>query len=253
MKAKFAPKAPHAKALHATALHERIRSEIEAQILSGAVQPGDRIPSELELMVVYGCSRMTVNKALSALGSAGLVHRRKRAGTVVAEPPSELMVLDVPDLPTEIARRAMAYRYRPVERRVRAPHRHDVEEQRLAGGGELLDVRGVHLADGLPFAYEERLVSIAAVPEILGADLTIEPPGSWLLRHIPWTEAENRIGAIGASTVAAQLLGIALGAACLRIERRTWRGTDHITYVKQQFIAGQYELVARFGAAHGGG
>ena len=47
--------------------HERIRSEMEAEILSGALKPGERLPTEQELMQRYGCSRMTVNKALSAL------------------------------------------------------------------------------------------------------------------------------------------------------------------------------------------
>jgi GntR family histidine utilization transcriptional repressor len=231
-------------------LHERIRCDIEGQILSGAVRPGDRIPSELELMEVYGCSRMTVNKALSRLSHAGLVQRRKRAGTVVAERPTELMVLDVPDLPHEIARRGQTYGYALVERLVRAPT-HDGEEQLLAGGGKLLFLRGVHLADGVPFACEERLVSLNAVPEMLEADFASEPPGSWLLRHIPWTEAENRIGALAASPRSALLLGVAPGAACLKIERRTWRGAEHITFVRQLFVAGQYELAARFGAVGG--
>lgn len=231
----------------AKSLHEHIRSDIENQIMSGAVEPGDRIPSEMELMAHYGCSRMTVNKALSRLSAAGLVHRRKRAGTVVAKRPTESMVLDVPDLPTEIGRRGQTYRYHLAEKVVRKPSRYDLEEKRLAGRGDLLIVRGVHLADGRPFAYEERLVSIAAVPTILDADFAAEPPGSWLLRHIPWTQAENRLGAIGASADCAAMLGIATGAACFTIERRTWRGDDHVTYVRQQFIAGDYELVARFG------
>ena len=68
------------------------------QILSGLVGPGDRIPSELELMARYGCSRMTVSRALSTLSNAGLLQRRRRAGTVVAQRRTESMVLDVPDL-----------------------------------------------------------------------------------------------------------------------------------------------------------
>jgi GntR family histidine utilization transcriptional repressor len=37
------------------------------------------------------------------------------------------------------------------------------------------------------------------------------------------------------------------GSACLTLERQTWRGGEGITLVKQQFVAGAYELVARFG------
>ncbi|THC05283.1 GntR family transcriptional regulator, partial [Salmonella enterica] len=54
-------------------LERRIRLDLEAKIRSGAWRPGDRVPTEAELMAVYGCARMTVSKALSALAEAGLV------------------------------------------------------------------------------------------------------------------------------------------------------------------------------------
>jgi GntR family histidine utilization transcriptional repressor len=224
-------------------LHERIRAEIEGAILSGALAPGSRIPSELELMGEYGCARMTVNKALSALAAAGLVSRRKRAGTVVAHRRTESMVLDVPDLAVEIAARGQAYRYAPVERRV-------IEGGAipLPGSGRTLFVSGAHHADDVPLAYEERWISLEAVPEIEAADFADMPPGSWLLRHIPWTEAENRIGAEAADRACAAHLRIAPAAACLTIERRTWRGEESITFVRQHFVAGRYALTARFGA-----
>ena len=233
----------------APALHERIRAEIEGQILSGRLKPGDRLPSELELMAVYQCSRMTVSKALSALSGAGLLQRRKRAGTVVAPRPAETMVLDIPDLAVEIARRGQAYRFQLIDREVRAARADDPQELGLAGAGPLLFVRGVHFADAIPMAYEERHISLTAVPEIAAADFSIEAPGSWLLRHIPWTEAENRIGAVGAHEAWACLLNLAPGSPCLSIERRTWRGEARITLVRQKFVAGAFELVARFGAA----
>jgi GntR family transcriptional regulator, histidine utilization repressor len=229
-------------------LHERIRSDIERQILSGETGPGDRIPSEQDLMLRYGCSRMTVNKALSALNAAGLVQRRKRAGTIVAQRQTESLVLDVPDLPVEIARRGQAYRYHLLSRQVRPPLPGNDTERRLARKGSLLIVTGTHLADAKPFAYEKRLISLSAVPEIAMEDFSYEPPGSWLLRHVPWTEAEHKIGASAAASDWAGLLKIDAGAPCLTVERRTWRGADSITIVTQYFVADSYQLVARFGA-----
>jgi len=44
-------------------LHQRIRTDIEAKILSGAWGPGFRLPFEHELMTEYGCARMTVNRS----------------------------------------------------------------------------------------------------------------------------------------------------------------------------------------------
>lgn len=229
------------------ALHERIRAEIETAILSGALAPGERIPSEQVLMTEYGCARMTVNKALSALATAGLLERRKRAGSFVARPRAQSMELAIPDLREEISARGQVYGWRMESRRV-LDAATDARAAQLGAEGQLLEICGLHFADGVPFAWEERLVSLSAVPEIADLDFTIDPPGSWLLHHIPWTEGENRIGAIKAPVDAAALLGVEPGEACLLLTRRTWRGDEGITLVRQLFLAGHYELVARFGS-----
>ena len=226
-------------------LHEKIRGDVEGAILSGALVPGARLPTERELMEQYGCSRMTVNKALSALNAAGLVNRRKRAGSFVAQPRVHSMVLDIPDLEQEVTERGQAYRFTLVSRRVVR----SAEEPGLAG--ELLRIEGVHFADEVPLAHELRHVSLAEVPAIAEETFAAVSPGAWLLRHVPWTEAETRIAAVPAKRTVARSLDIAEEAPCLFVERRTWRGKAGVTHVRQHFVGAAYDLVARFGPARG--
>lgn len=228
-----------------SSLHARIVREIEADILSGALPAGARLPVEQELMQRYDCSRMTVSKALGELVRRGLIDRRKRAGTFVGRPRVHSVVLDIPDLAQEVAARGQVYAYYLKERRIRAPL--DAAERALAGMGDLLQLDGVHLADGLPLAAEERLISLASVPDAAHTIFDSVSPGSWLLHHVPWTEAETRIAATGARGVVADRLGVAAGTPCLVIERTTWRGDAGVTFVRQHFLGAQYDLVARFG------
>ncbi|MBA4013924.1 MAG: histidine utilization repressor [Phenylobacterium sp.] len=230
-------------------MHQRIRTDIEAKILSGELGPGDRIPFEHELTEQYGCSRMTVSKAISALAEAGLIERRRRAGSFVARPRVHSAVLDIPDLRAEIEGRGQAYRFELsvcVQRAADGP-----DEAELAGGRTLLALRGVHFADARPFSLEDRLISLRAAPEAARIDFTQISPGAWLLEHIPWTEAENRISALAADTEAARLLAIAPRTACLAVERRTWRAGVGVTRVRQLFPGEAYDLVARFGPSRG--
>jgi len=222
-------------------LGEAIRQHFENRILSGELRPGARLPTEQDIMAEFGCSRMTVNKALSALAGAGLIERRKRAGTFVARPRVHSMVLEVPDLAALVAARGQAYAFRLDQREMIVAGTGDLE------GQSVLHLAGIHFADGEAMAYEDRLVSLCAVPEISGADLSAEPPGTWLLHHVPWTEADTRITAVGANPAESRLLGIERDAPCLCVERRTWRGAEPITTVRQLFVAGSYELVAHFG------
>src|SRR5690606_11267102 len=84
------------------------------------------------------------------------------------------------------------------------------------------ELETLHLADDQPFVFERRLISLTAASEAEAADFTAQPPGGWLLAHMPWTEAEHRISAVGADVETAKHLGLADGAPCLRLERRTW-------------------------------
>jgi GntR family histidine utilization transcriptional repressor len=227
-------------------LHQIIVSEIEGRVLSGEWPPGYRIPFEHELMAHYGCARMTVNKALAGLARAGLIVRRQRAGSFVAHPRPPSAILDIPDIEADIERRGMVYAMRLLSRRRRKPAARDEAESQLAGGGDLLALTCLHLGAGRPFALEERLISLASVPEAEGVDFAETAPGTWLLGHVPWTEAEHRIAALTADRRLADLLDIAPGAACLALSRRTWRGGDHITHVVQYFPGSGFDLVARF-------
>lgn len=227
-------------------LSQRIRSDLEARILSGEWPPGYRIPFEHELMAQYGCARMTVNKVIAALAAGGLIERRRRAGSFVAQPRLHSAVLRIPDLPVEIAARGETYRYQLVARKRRPAGPNDPAGLAEGEGVEVLELTCLHYANGRPLALEQRLISLATVPGAAEVDFSAVAPGSWLLQHVAWTEAEHRISARAAPARVAAALGIAKGAACLCLERRTWRSGETVTYVRQLFRGDAYDLVARF-------
>lgn len=227
-----------------SALHDRIRRDIQTRILSGEWRPGHRIPYEHELMQDYGCARMTVNRAISTLVQAGLVERRKRAGSFVSAPRTDRAALAIPDIRSEVEGRGQAYGLDLLQRQARSA----VEDDQLAAAEQVLALEVLHRADGEPYALETRLISLTAVPEAGPTDFSAVPPGSWLLEHVPWTEAEHRITAISADAAIARHLGIRKGEACLSLERRTWRGSEGITWARQVFPGSAGGLVAQFKA-----
>jgi GntR family transcriptional regulator, histidine utilization repressor len=237
-----------ARSKTSSSLHYRIGTDIKQRILSGSWPPGHRIPFEHELMVTYSCSRMTVSKALSAIAQDGLIERRRRAGSFVTCPHVQSAVLEVPDIGAEIVATGRAYTYRLLSRRRRKATMVDRQLLDLPDASDVIAIQCCHLADGRPFAFENRLVNLVAVPEMATADLTGHPPGSWLLAHVPWTQAEHRISARAADVQLAEQLDITVGAACLVINRRTWRTSQLITTVQLTYPGALYELIARFGA-----
>ena len=63
--------------------HGRVRQTLADAIVSGQYEPGQRLPSESELVKSFGASRPTVNRALRELQLAGLIERRAGSGSYV--------------------------------------------------------------------------------------------------------------------------------------------------------------------------
>lgn len=224
-------------------LEARIRGEIEARIRSGEWAPGTRIPFEHELVAEHGCARATVNKALSRLAREGLIERRRRAGSFVARPQFRSAVIGVPDIGLLVAARGEAYRWELAERAV---GRETPDPAIERTDGRWLHLAGLHHASASPFGWEDRWIDLTTVPEAGAVDFAAEAPGTWLLGHVPWTDARHRISAVAAAPATARRLGLATGAACLQIERWTWRRSEPVTFVRQTFPGDRYDLVEDF-------
>src|SRR6187399_3112537 len=63
--------------------HERIRQTLADAIASGQYEPGQRLPSESELVKTFGASRPTVIRALRELQLSGVIERRAGSGSYV--------------------------------------------------------------------------------------------------------------------------------------------------------------------------
>jgi GntR family histidine utilization transcriptional repressor len=231
-------------------LHRRILADIEAGILSGTWRPGDRIPSEHELAERYGCSRMTVNKAITQLARAGYVERRRRAGTFVRQPQAQAAVLEVHTVESEVEALGLPCAHHLIDRAVRVATAGERERLETAGRARVLAVTCLHRAGDRPFCLEERVISLLAAPEAACADFALESPGAWLLRRVPWRKAEHSIGAAAASDAVARQLGIPRGGACLTVERRTWNAEGVVTWVRLTYPADRHRLVAHFAPTH---
>ena len=66
--------------------YQQVYSALRRDIQSGRLGKGDRLPSEAELVRLFGASRITVGRAVRDLQAAGLVERRAGAGTFVRAP-----------------------------------------------------------------------------------------------------------------------------------------------------------------------
>lgn len=65
---------------------QRVVDGVAERIANSTLRPGDRVPTEPELMREFGVSRTVVREAMSRLQASGLVSTRQGVGTFVLEP-----------------------------------------------------------------------------------------------------------------------------------------------------------------------
>lgn len=76
-------------------LAQTVAADLTQQIRDGQLRPGDKLPTETELIENQGVSRTVVREALSQLQAAGLVETRHGVGTfVLATPPEQVLPFD---------------------------------------------------------------------------------------------------------------------------------------------------------------
>lgn len=234
------------KASEKISLHQKIRSEIEERIFTNEWPPGYRIPIEQALMKQFGCSRMTVNKALSSLVEAGFLDRRRKAGTFVVYPSGHYASLHIPDIRKAILDAGFPYHYRAMHIERRTADAADRLLLKSDGSCEVLEILSLHHAADRCFAFERRRINLTVASEAAEVDFERIPPSIWLLTHVPWSNAEHEIEAIGIEPATAAAMELPAGAPGLKLSRRTWGASGTITHAEQYFPAGALTLHASF-------
>lgn len=196
------------------------------------------IPNEQDLAREFGCARTTVNRALRNLSEAGLLERRRKAGTRVALHPVRKATLSIPIIRAEIAARGQEPGYRRLSLRPGTPPAPLRARLGATGGDSFLRIKALHSADGAPFMFEDRWINLAAVPAAAEEPFTRISANEWLVMNAAFSRGEIAFSACGAPAGAARCLGCPAGAALFTLDRITWDGARPITAVTQYFRPG---------------
>lgn len=221
---------------------------IDAAVALGELSPGDRLPSERELAAKLGVSRMTLRQALATLEARGLVNRSigRRGGTFVASPKVERDVSAFAGLSEQLRRQNVTAGARVVAA-VEAPASESVATALGLDAGDLVgEIVRVRLADREPLALERSTFSLARFPGLLDLDLT----GSLydvLAEHYdePPTHAVERMEPVLAAETEADLLGVALGAPLMLVERTAYAVSgEAVEFARDVFRGDRTRIVA---------
>ena len=226
--------------------HRRIEQVLRERIT--AMKPGDRLPSDAELVVEFGVSRMTARNAMQRLAEEGLVAREPGRGSFVAASISHRRTDRLMTFSSEMVRRGRVPSSRLLARSIRPSSRAEATALGLAPGEPVVEVRRIRLADGEPIALESAILVSSCASSVLNADLehgslhaAITAGGETLRR------GSGTVSASAATAEDARLLDLRRGDPLL-IERRVIvdDGGRRIEATESRYPADRYALDVSF-------
>ena len=223
-----------------------IKHSICEAVRDGILRPGDRVPSEAELVQQFCVSRMTANRALRELQAAGVLVRRAGSGSFVAEPKPIGQMIEIRNIAEEIRERGHVYRARVVQNDEVRANAETAALLEVLVGTKLFHSIIVHHEAEFPIQLEERFVLASAAPDYGKIDFTQMTPNEYLTRTAPLERVEHRVRAEMPDARTHRMLGLSAAEPVLRMTRRTWSHSRLVSHAWLTHPGSRFELSAAF-------
>ena len=196
-------------------VYVQIADALRQKIISGALNPGDILPSESSICEAYGVSRDTARKSLIQLENDGLIFSRPKVGYFVSTPKHESFTLSfLEQLPGCTTRYRDIHGILPDQRVQKAlqipPTRKVIEFSQITKD-----------ADGTPVAYDVKYIPYERAYPSVESELRFAVfPDITFPRVTPYAYyTELSVKAIAATDFLAEILLCQEGSPLLLVER----------------------------------
>jgi GntR family transcriptional regulator len=222
---------------------ERVLELIEA------LQVGEAIPSERQLGVDFGVSRLTVRAALDELVREGYLQRRRGAGTFVAEPKvaKEMTISSFSD---DMRQRGLTPGSRTLEFGVVAAGARLGRILHVSPAERVVAVKRLRLADGEPMAIELLHLRESLFPGLTPEDLEQSSFYDLLERRYGLTivGGSQTVEPTVTNDEESEVLGVPLHSPALLFERVTRApNNDVVEFTVSIYRGDRYRLVSELG------
>ncbi len=152
-------------------LHHQVYLDLLASLDSGRWPAGHQLPTERELAGHYGCSLITVRRALDELVREGRIERTRGRGTFVLHPRMDRDIAARPSFSEEMRQRGLDPETRLVSARPESASVSVAAALAIEPGSPILYIERLRLASGEPYLLEQVHLAAERFPGLLSMDL----------------------------------------------------------------------------------
>jgi len=226
-------------------LYYQLYEILHEKILMKDWKPGDRLPTEAELVELHGVSRITVRKVLDMLVKEGLIYRQAGRGTFVAHVTLEHGLSHIISLTEDMQRRGFAVSTRVLFSGLIPAPDYMAEKLNIRVGEELARLERLRLADGEPMCIENSHFVHKYCRGILDHDFSERSLREIKIQEygIRWIRARQTIRAVSAPPEVADLLNIPKNSPMLVFERVSFSQDNiPVEFLQACYRADRYTL-----------
>jgi GntR family transcriptional regulator len=155
-------------------LHHQVYLDLRESLDSGRWQPGRQLPTERDLAVHYGCSLITVRRALDELVREGRIERTRGRGTFALRPRLDRDIAGRGSFAEEMRQRGLDPETRVISSRPEAASTSVATSLGLKPGEPTLYLERLRLASGEPYLLEAVHLPAERFPGLLASDFESE-------------------------------------------------------------------------------
>jgi len=152
-------------------LHHQVYLDLRAALDTGEWRPGDLLPPERQLAGRYGCSLITVRRALSELTREGRLERTRGRGTTVLPPRIERDFGGTMSFTEEMQDRGLDPETKLIAARPESAGEVVAAALRIEPGSPTLYLERLRAAGGEPLLLEQVHLPAEQFPGLLASDL----------------------------------------------------------------------------------
>ncbi len=201
-------------------LHHQVYLDLKAALDAGEWQPGEQLPAERELARRYGCSLITVRRALDELSRENRLERVRGRGTFVQPTRIERPLNGALTFTQEIQRQGLDPTTRLLASRPEAATEQVAAALQIEPGSPTIYLERLRLASGTPLLLEMVHLPAERFPGLLATDLEHNSLYEILMTRYdtPVERAREALEPVHLPAREARLLGLAPRSLALLVE-----------------------------------
>ena len=229
-------------------LYYQIQQHLLDQIRTGALKPGNSIPSEQEISIRLRISRMTARQALKSLCDLGVTYSQRGKGTFVSAGKLEKNSRQVLSFSEEMQASGSRPRSKVLSFEVTNARPDVTDVLQLSPGERVISLRRVRIAGTSPMGLEWSRLPLRVCPDLLQA---FDPTRSLYQTlserygvHIVAADEVAEAGLAGAEE--AKLLKVARSSPVFLFTRTSYSQSGQpVEYVKSTYRGDRFKIVNR--------